>query len=74
MALAGAMGRDAAHRLVADIGQRAAAAGLHLRDALSQDATVRKVLDDAALGRLFDPLGYVGQSEALLERVLKSRR
>jgi 3-carboxy-cis,cis-muconate cycloisomerase len=74
MALAGAMGRDAAHRLVADIGQRAAAAGLHLRDALSHDATVRKVLDDAALGRLFDPLGYVGQSEALLERVLKSRR
>jgi 3-carboxy-cis,cis-muconate cycloisomerase len=73
MALAPALGRDAAHALVADIGRRAAASGTHLRDALAQDPAVRKVLDAGALARVFDPLGYLGASDAWVERVLKGR-
>jgi 3-carboxy-cis,cis-muconate cycloisomerase len=74
MALARALGRDEAHRLVSDIARRAADAGQHLRDALAADAAVRKVLDDAALARLFDPARYVGASDAFVMRVLESRR
>jgi 3-carboxy-cis,cis-muconate cycloisomerase len=74
MALAPVLGRDAAHRLVAEVGRRAQAAGQHLREALAAEPAVRAVLDDAALARVFDPTQYLGMSEAFIDRVLQARR
>jgi 3-carboxy-cis,cis-muconate cycloisomerase len=70
MALAPALGRDEAHRLVAEVGRRAQAQGQHLRDALAAEPRVRAVLDAAALARVFDPQQYLGMSGAFVDRVL----
>src|SRR5579871_2440903 len=74
MALGGALGRLEAHHLVEAACRRAVAEGRHLRDVLAQDGTVAAHLDAAALDRLFDPLNYLGATEALIDRVLAARR
>jgi len=70
MALAPAIGRDAAHSLVASACRRAAAQGAHLRDILEADPKVSRVLDRNAIAKLFDPAGYLGASGAFLQRAL----
>ena len=70
MALAPAIGRDAAHSLVASACRRAAAEGAHLRDILEADPNVSRVLDRNAIAKLFDPAGYLGASSAFMERAL----
>ena len=70
MALAPGMGRDTAHSLVAGACRRAAAERVHLRDILAQEAKVAQVLDAQALERLFDPLQYLGETHAFIERAL----
>jgi 3-carboxy-cis,cis-muconate cycloisomerase len=70
MALAPAMGRDAAHALVASACRRAVAEGMHLRDILEAEPKVNAVLDGDAIAKLFDPAGYLGASNAYVERVL----
>ncbi len=73
MALAPALGRDAAHALVAELCRRAAAARLPLHDILVAEPKVRAVLDAATLARLTDPAGYLGSSAAFVDRVLARR-
>jgi 3-carboxy-cis,cis-muconate cycloisomerase len=73
MALAPKLGRDVAHKLVADVCRRAAAEGRHVRDVLAETAPARDVLDAAALKALFDPQRYLGSSDAYIERVLRNR-
>ena len=70
MALAPAMGRDAAHALVASACRRAMAEGAHLRDILEAEPKVNAVLDGGAIAKLFDPAGYLGASNAYVERAL----
>ena len=72
-ALAPAMGRDAAHSLVAGACRRAVAEGRHLRDILESDANVAHHLDAQALGRLFDPHAYLGSARAFVARALAQR-
>jgi 3-carboxy-cis,cis-muconate cycloisomerase len=72
-ALAPAMGRDAAHSLVAGACRRAVAGGRHLRDILESDADVAHHLDAQALARLFDPHAYLGSARAFVERALVQR-
>ena len=72
-ALAPAMGRDAAHSLVAGACRRAVAEGRHLRDILESDADVAHRLDAQALARLFDPHAYLGSARAFVERALVRR-
>ena len=74
MALAPAIGRDAAHALVGHACRRAAAEGAHLRDILLQEPQVAAVLDRAAIERLFDPARYLGESAAFIERALAGHR
>jgi 3-carboxy-cis,cis-muconate cycloisomerase len=74
MALAPVLGRDAAHALVADACQRAAAQGAPLRQILDADPVVRDTLDARALDALFDPANQLGQSRAYVERVLSRLR
>jgi 3-carboxy-cis,cis-muconate cycloisomerase len=73
MALAPAIGRDVAHKLVAEASRKAGAEGRHLRDVLAAEPRVQAVLDDAALDRLFEPGNYLGATDAFIDRVLASR-
>lgn len=73
MALAPALGRDVAHRLVRDASARALREGRHLKDVLAGDPQVRAVIDDAALARLFDPANYLGSTGVFIDRVLAGR-
>ena len=73
MALAPSLGRDAAHKLVADASKRALDAHRHLRDVLSEDPKVRKVLDADALASLFVPSSYLGSADAFIDRALAGR-
>jgi 3-carboxy-cis,cis-muconate cycloisomerase len=70
MALASALGRDAAHALVADACRRAVSERTHLRDVLTADPRVAETLDRDAITRLFDPAGYLGESSAYIMRAL----
>ncbi len=70
MALAPAMGRDVAHQLVGEASRKAAADKRLLRDVLAEDPTVRAVLDDAALDRLFDPANYLGATDRFIDAAL----
>ncbi|MGE5089490.1 MAG: 3-carboxy-cis,cis-muconate cycloisomerase [Candidatus Levyibacteriota bacterium] len=70
MALAGAIGRDRAHALVADACRRAAAGHVHLREVLRGIPEVASNLDATTLDRLFDPVGYLGESGRFIERAL----
>jgi 3-carboxy-cis,cis-muconate cycloisomerase len=43
-----------------------------LRDVLASDGNVTTHLDATALERLFDPMGYQGASQVLVDRLLAS--
>lgn len=70
MALAPALGRLAAHDLVAHAGARATAEGRHLKDILAEDARAREALSTEGIDDLFDPASYIGQGGAFIDRVL----
>ena len=70
MALAPALGRDVAHKLVGDASKRATHEGRHLKEILASDPRVQAVLDADALARLFDPVNYLGSTSVFIERVL----
>lgn len=73
MALAPKLGRDVAHKLVADACKRAATEGKHVRDVLAAKPEVTAILDGAALDRLFDPTHYLGATASFIERALRAR-
>jgi len=70
MALAPSIGRGTAHSLVASACRRASAEHAHLREILAQEPDVTRVLDAQQLAQLFDPLHYLGATEAFVARVL----
>ena len=70
MALAPALGRDAAHEVVASASRRARSERRHLREVLAGESRVTAVLDRDAIGRLFDPLSYLGSTDAFIDRAL----
>ena len=74
MALAGKLGKSAAHALVEDASARAASEHRSLRDALGADARVTAQLSTAELDRLLDPRHYLGESQRLVARALAARR
>ncbi len=72
MALAVSMGRSEAHGLVEAASHRAIAERRHLLAVLQEDAVVVQHLGAEQLERLFDPLGYTGTAQAMIDRVLSS--
>ena len=70
MALAEQLGRDAAHHLVQAACQQALAEHRPLREILGETAEVASRFDAAALDRLLDPAGYLGESGAVIDRVV----
>ena len=70
MALAGRIGRPAAHDLVGTIARQAAQAGTPLAEALARDATVARHLDRAAIDALLEPAAWLGEAIAATDRAL----
>jgi 3-carboxy-cis,cis-muconate cycloisomerase len=70
MALGRAIGRQHAHRLVANACRRAQAERRHLREVLMADPDVAQHLRREELERLFDPLLYLGAADQLIDRAL----
>ena len=70
MALAEKVGKSDAHHLIESASKKAVAESRHLRDVLASDGNVTTHLDATALERLFDPMGYQGASQVLIDRLL----
>ena len=74
MALADHLGRHEAHHLVQDACLAAMAEDRPLRELLGENAAVTAKLDPQALDRLMDPAGYLGESGAVVDRVVAAAR
>jgi 3-carboxy-cis,cis-muconate cycloisomerase len=72
LALAPALGRDAAHRRVAAACAQAAAGSQPLAAILAADPEVTAHLPPAALERLLDPAGWLGSARELVARALRA--
>ena len=73
MALAPAVGREAAHHLVAAACRQALERDLHLFEVLAADAEVTAHLTPERLRALLDPENYTGLAGAFVDRVLAER-
>ena len=69
MGLAPHLGRGEAHHVVKQACDVALSDKLGLADALARDAAVTAKLDRAAIERLTDPAGYLGSTNAFIDRV-----
>jgi len=74
MGLGPFIGREIAHDLVYDICRVAAKQQRPLLDLLCEHPEINAHLDRAALARLCDPANYLGQSGAMVDRVLAAMR
>jgi 3-carboxy-cis,cis-muconate cycloisomerase len=72
MALAGVMGRGAAHEHVQAAGKVAAEERRHLREVIQGDAEIAKHLSAKEINRLFNPKEYLGVADELIDRVLQA--
>ena len=69
MALAPRIGRDAAHDAVERACARAIDRGMGLAEALGREPALKGKIGRQELARLADPRGYIGEAEAVVERV-----
>jgi 3-carboxy-cis,cis-muconate cycloisomerase len=70
MGLAPQLGRGEAHHVVKHACDVALAEAIPLAEALARDPSVAARLDRAAIERLTDPAGYLGSTDAFIDRVL----
>lgn len=68
--LAGSLGKQAAHELVARACERARSTQQHLRITLAQEAAVTAVLSAGEIDALFDPASALGVTQQFIDRVL----
>jgi 3-carboxy-cis,cis-muconate cycloisomerase len=71
-ALAENIGKSAAHHLVEAAGKRAVAERQDFREVLTNDPNVTAHLSADRLTKLFEPMGYQGASQILIDRLLAS--
>lgn len=74
MALAGKLGRSAAHAQVETLCHRAIKNGRHLREEILQDNEIRSHLSASEIDQLFNPRNYLGSAETFVERVRARRK
>jgi 3-carboxy-cis,cis-muconate cycloisomerase len=74
MGLGPYIGREYAHDLVYDICRDALKQQRPLLDLLAEHPEINRHLGRAALARLCDPANYLGQSGAMVDRVLATLR
>ena len=70
MALGRHIGREHAHDLVYDLCRESATSGRTLLDLLAAHPEIRPHADRAALERMLDPAGYLGEAGPMVDRVL----
>jgi 3-carboxy-cis,cis-muconate cycloisomerase len=69
MALAGKLGRLAAHEKVGEACAKAIAEKRHLSAVLAEDADIAEAIGAGELERLFDPAGYMGEAGGFVDAV-----
>ncbi len=74
MGLGPHLGREHAHDLVYDICREAIRQGRPLLDLLAENSEITRHISRAELAKLTDPANYLGQSGAMVDRVLESVR
>ena len=74
MVLADRVGRQAAHELVQADAAAALASGRPFREVLLADPAVSSQLSEAEVDAALDPGGYLGSTEALIDRALARHR
>jgi 3-carboxy-cis,cis-muconate cycloisomerase len=65
------LGRQYAHDLVYDVCRQVVASGRPLLELLAENEGITKYLDRAALAKLCDPVNYLGEAGAMVDRVLE---
>ena len=70
LALAPALGRAAAHEVVADAAAESEATGRSMAEVLAATPAVADRLDPAAIAALLDPDTYLGSVEVFVDRAL----
>jgi 3-carboxy-cis,cis-muconate cycloisomerase len=70
MGLGASLGRETAHDLVYDLCREALAKRTPLIELLAAHPQISSQVDRAALERMLDPAGYLGQSGVMVDRVL----
>jgi 3-carboxy-cis,cis-muconate cycloisomerase len=73
-ALTSHVGRPEAQRMVLDLVERAFRERISFEDALGRDGRVRALLGAEGIARALDPASYLGSTELLIERALRSWR
>lgn len=74
MALAARVGRPEAQRIVQAICEQAITSGMDLRQASQANVQVRALLSPEEIERALDPAGYLGSTNALIDRALAAYR
>lgn len=70
LALAPPLGRDEAHRIVAELSRRVIEEGATLAALAASDPRIAAHLDDAQRARLADPAGALGATDAMIDAAL----
>jgi 3-carboxy-cis,cis-muconate cycloisomerase len=73
MGLAPALGRSEAHHAVKHACDTALREHINLAEALLREKTVAAQMDAAAIEKMTEPAGYLGSSDAFIDRVLKKK-
>jgi len=74
MALARRVGRPEAYRLVQAAVARVREEGTTLREAAMADEQIRAVVTEDEIDQALDPAGYLGSTEAFIDRALARYR
>jgi 3-carboxy-cis,cis-muconate cycloisomerase len=72
MALAEKIGKQEAHHLIEAASKKAVAGKKALREVLTADPKISAYLSADQLTKLFEPMGYQGASQTLIDRLLAS--
>jgi len=71
-ALASKLGKQEAHRIVAEASRKAAAAKRDLQEVLVEDDRVKQRLTPGELAKLFEPMAYQGAAQTFIDRIVGS--
>jgi 3-carboxy-cis,cis-muconate cycloisomerase len=71
-ALGAKIGKEEAHRILEEASRKAAAGKRDLQDVLGEDERVKLNLSIGELARLFEPAGYQGAAQTLIDRIIGS--
>jgi 3-carboxy-cis,cis-muconate cycloisomerase len=71
-ALASKLGKQEAHRIVAEASRKAAAAKRDLQEVMAEDDRVTKRLTPGELAKLFEPMTYQGAAQTFIDRLVGS--